>query len=253
MCLRSEFETSIQIIEGSTIYREALAELHLPDYLDVVIEPWPYGSLESSDEPGRYFQGLLFGKDTRSGNPDTNFYPFPIPMIVIVDYYNRKVTRTVKLATGGVGDSMTAITYPKNAIDHCKPAEYVPELLPHGPRKDLRDLSVLQPDGPSFNVSDDNLVEWQRWRFRVGWTPREGAVIHDVHYEGRSVFYRLSISELVTLYSDLFQLKEKSNVSTARLSPTPIQDLHITGSRPLISAKEARACVQTIWLLAAIA
>ena len=29
--------------------------------------------------------------------------------------------------------------------------------------------------------------------------PREGAVLHDIHYDGRSVLYRLSISEMVTL------------------------------------------------------
>ena len=187
----------MRIIEASPVYREALAELELPSYIETVIEPWPYGSVELDDAPGRYFQGLLFGKDNRTKNPDANFYAFPIPLIPVVDYNTRVVVRVIKLATGGVGDSLSAITYPKNVLEHCTNAEYVPELLPNGTRKDFKDLSVIQPDGPSFQVTDESLVEWQKWRFRVGWTPREGAVIHDIHYEDRSIFHRLSVSEMV--------------------------------------------------------
>lgn len=37
---------------------------------------------------------------------------------------------------------------------------------------------------------------------RLGFTPREGAVLHDVRYDGRSVFYRLSLSEMTVPYGD---------------------------------------------------
>ena len=94
---------------------------------------------------------------------------------------------------------MDARTKSRNPLSHCEAAEYVPELVKGGVRKDLKELNVVQPDGPSFSVSDESLVEWQKWRFRVAFTPREGAVIHDVRYDGRSVFYRLSISEMVSL------------------------------------------------------
>src|SRR6478609_986718 len=33
-------------------------------------------------------------------------------------------------------------------------------------------------------------------------TPRECAVLHDVHYDGRSVLYRLSLSEMTVPYGD---------------------------------------------------
>jgi primary-amine oxidase len=192
-----ELEEVVHIIEASPLYKAALAELSLPAHLEPVIEPWPYGTLELDDEPGRYFQGLVYAQDKRSGNPDTNFYAFPVPMIPVVDYYKREVARVIKLATGGVGEPVDATTHPKNPLDHCAPAEYVPELLPGGVRQDLKELNVVQPDGPSFKVRDKSLVEWQKWRFRVSFTPREGAVIHDVHYDGRSLFYRLSLSEMV--------------------------------------------------------
>ena len=84
-------------------------------------------------------------------------------------------------------------------IDHCRSSEYIPELYSGGIREDLKALNVVQPDGPSFQVKDDSLIEWQKWRFRVGFTPREGATIHDVQYNGRSVLYRLSVSEMVRM------------------------------------------------------
>ncbi len=99
-----ELQEVVHIIEASPLYKAALAELSLPAHLDPVIEPWPYGTLESDDEPGRYFQGLVYAQDNRSGDPDTNFYAFPVPMIPVVDYYKREVARVIKLATGGVGE-----------------------------------------------------------------------------------------------------------------------------------------------------
>jgi primary-amine oxidase len=177
-------------------------DLNLPSYMEVIIEPWPYGSLEVGDEPGRYFQGLVYARDTRNGNnPDSNFYSHPIPIIPVVDYYKRELVRIERLATGGKGDPLKAAPRDssKHPLAHCTTAEYIPELIEGGVRKDLKELDVVQPDGPSFTVSDGSLVEWQKWRFRVSFTAREGVVIHDVHYGGRSVFHRLSISEMVRI------------------------------------------------------
>jgi primary-amine oxidase len=78
----------------------------------------------------------------------------------------------------------------------------VPELLDTPLRKDLKPLNVIQPDGPSFQVTNESLVEWQKWRFRVGFNPREGATLHDVRYDGRSILYRLSLSEMTVPYGD---------------------------------------------------
>ncbi|KAJ0785255.1 putative copper amine oxidase [Helianthus annuus] len=50
-------------------------------------------------------------------------------------------------------------------------------------------------------------VEWQKWNFRIGFTPREGLVIHSVAYvDGsrgrRPIAHRLSFVEMVVLYGD---------------------------------------------------
>jgi hypothetical protein len=170
-----------------------------------------------------------------------------------MDYHKREIVRIDKLATGGKGDSLTAsdADFREDVIGHCTTAEYVPELLPKGTRKDLKELNVLQPNGPSFKVSqDESLVEWQKWRFRVGFNPREGATIHDVWYDGRSVLYRLSMSEMVSKdhWSDRVQLTD----GITRLCHMRIPGIRSIESRPLILGMEVLEIVQIICHLDAI-
>lgn len=196
MILRSEFDVLLDACSASPLFQDALAELALPEGFEVIVEPWPYGGLNATEENRRYFQGLCFAQDKRSGNPDSNFYAYPLPLIPVMDAGTKKIIRIDKLATGGKGDSLTGKTHAKEVIAHCVQAEYIPELLPGGTRKDLKPLNVVQPEGASFSVTG-SLIEWQKWRFRVGFNPREGATIHDLQYDGRSVLYRLSVSEMV--------------------------------------------------------
>ena len=66
-------------------------------------------------------------------------------------------------------------------------------------------MTLTQPEGPSFEV-DGHEVAWQKWRFRIGFTPREGLVLHDVSYRDggrdRPVLDRASICEMVVPYGD---------------------------------------------------
>lgn len=169
----------------------------------IQIDPWPYGGPDPDEQAPRYMQGLCFAKDNRSGNPDSNHYGYPLPIIPVMNSQTLEIVRVDKLATGGKDDSIYATdTSIPGVLDHCLPAEYVPELLGKPMRSDIKALNVTQPDGPSFKVSNESLVEWQKWRFRVGFNPREGAVLHDVRYDNRSVLYRLSVSEMTVPYGD---------------------------------------------------
>ena len=82
--------------------------------------------------------------------------------------------------------------------------DYLRERI--GPlRDDLKPLEVHQPEGVSFTV-DGHEVSWQRWRFVVGFSPREGLVLHNIRYvdggRERPVCYRASFAELVIPYGD---------------------------------------------------
>ncbi|PVI02995.1 copper amine oxidase 1 [Periconia macrospinosa] len=202
-----ELELLVEVCQASPAFRDAMAEFELPDGFEVVIEPWPYGGDDGENEQRRYFQGLVFAQDTNNKNPDSNFYAYPLPIIPVMDAYKREIVRIDHLSTGGKGENPAVKAKPaggqrRKILEHCKASEYVPELLPQGTRTDLKPLNVVQPEGTSFKITDESLVQWQGWSFRITFNPREGAVVHDVHYNGRSIFYRLSISEMTVPYAD---------------------------------------------------
>ncbi|OIW18325.1 hypothetical protein TanjilG_31465 [Lupinus angustifolius] len=73
-------------------------------------------------------------------------------------------------------------------------------------RSDLKPLQIIQPEGPIFRVYG-HYIEWQKWNFRIGFTPREGLVIYSVAYvDGsrgrRPVAHRLSFVEMVVPCGD---------------------------------------------------
>ena len=49
-------------------------------------------------------------------------------------------------------------------------------------------------------------VKWQKWSFRVGFTQREGLVLHTIGYEDggrvRPIIYRASLAEMTVPYGD---------------------------------------------------
>jgi primary-amine oxidase len=51
-----------------------------------------------------------------------------------------------------------------------------------------------------------NLVQWQKWQFRVGFNYREGLVLHQLAYkdgeELRPVLHRASLVEMAVPYGD---------------------------------------------------
>ena len=68
-------------------------------------------------------------------------------------------------------------------------------------RTDLKPLEVTQPKGTSFTVQGHE-VKWQKWSLRVGFSPREGLLLHTVSYDGRPVLYRASVAEMMVPYAD---------------------------------------------------
>ncbi|KAL6882917.1 copper amine oxidase [Trichoderma longibrachiatum] len=201
-----EFDHFNDACINSDLFKEAMSEFVLPEGFEICIDPWPYGppNADEKDIP-RYMQGLVFAKDTRSGNEDSNHYGYPIPIVPVMDWHTKKLIRVERIATGGIDDELEAKVRseePVKLFENHKGCEYVPELLDMPLRTDLKPINIIQPEGASFTIQEDGLIEWQKWRFRLGFTPREGAVLHDVHYDNRSVMYRVSFSEMTVPYAD---------------------------------------------------
>lgn len=102
-----------------------------------------------------------------------------------------------------------------------------PTFVPDGSTPLLQPLAMDLPNGPSFTVDSCNLVQWQNWKFRIGFDANTGPVLYTGSFldrtlprgiDGvknpfqynpgtwRSVFYRLNLSELMTVYGTPDQL-----------------------------------------------
>jgi primary-amine oxidase len=81
-----------------------------------------------------------------------------------------------------------------------KDGNYAPEFV-NKYRNDIKPLEIVQPEGPSFEVKGQE-INWQKWKVRVGFTPREGLVLHTISYTDRPIIYRASLAEMTVPYGD---------------------------------------------------
>ncbi|QQK39506.1 Primary amine oxidase [Penicillium digitatum] len=170
-----------------------IEKLKLPAGHTVCLDPWIYGT-DDAKETRRLFQCYMYIVAT--DHPQNNQYSLPCKFSPVFDGISRKLVRMDYLPGGA--DTQTTETQPWKPV----PAvQYAHDLLDEPLRTDLKPYIVQQPEGASFNVIG-NAVSWQKWRFRVGFNNREGLVLHNVTYDGRNTFYRLSFSEMTVPYAD---------------------------------------------------
>ncbi|TGZ81241.1 hypothetical protein EX30DRAFT_363951 [Ascodesmis nigricans] len=180
-----------------------IEKFELPPGTAIVSDPWIYGSDGVNDERVM-FQCFLYAQHPEGGpNPDSNHYAIPLPLSPIIDAVTMKVIKIQYLPTG----SDKTPTPPKKRLipPH---AEYTPEYQVL--RADLKPLHIVQPEGASFTVTEEAdakdsggaVIEWQKWKIRTSFNGREGMVLHNIHYDGRSLFYRLSLSDMNVPYGD---------------------------------------------------
>ncbi|KAJ4421854.1 hypothetical protein N0V82_003454 [Gnomoniopsis sp. IMI 355080] len=190
------------MLEDETV-KDAIARLELPAGAELVIEPWMYGS-DGVNDARRQYQGFMFMRDpANSSEADSNHYAFPLPLSPVMDAATKKVVRVDRMPMGGDLN----IT-PNDEIKPYKvhpPNEYITEAQ-ESIRQDVKPLHVVQPEGVSFTVTPlgetGQIIEWQKWKFQVGFNHREGMVLYNVTYDGRDVFYRVALSEMNVPYGD---------------------------------------------------
>lgn len=164
----------------------ALKRRGISDPEQVLVEGFAVANLAEPDEKHlRHTRAHCFFRE----HPEDNAYARPIEGLVpVVDLNNRKVLR---IEDNGV------VPLPPDRGD------YRSDRL--DTRPPLAPLEITQPDGPDFRVNG-YAVEWLNWRFRVGFTPKEGLVLHTLSFQDgeidRPVVYRASLSELVVPYGD---------------------------------------------------
>lgn len=178
---------------------EALATRGLTDLDLVCIEPWSAGYYGEDALGRRLMRALVFVRL----NPNDSPYAHPAEGLIIV--YDLNAGLVVEVEDHGV------VPVPQAT------GNYLPEHI--GPaRTDIKPISITSPEGRSFTV-DGQHVHWGDWSFRVGFTPREGLVLHQMKFRDggtdRSVINRASLVEMVVPYGDPAPVQHKKNAFDA--------------------------------------
>ncbi|KIV86849.1 hypothetical protein PV11_02433 [Exophiala sideris] len=175
----------------------AIKAMNLPEGATVNVEPWTYATDGMHDMSQKITMCYFYMK--LISHPDANHYAYPLDLCVEMSG-DAKVLKIFYLPFGTANDiSDAAQAYDAKKV-HGTEIEYHPDLIKNH-RTTTKPYHVSQPEGPSFEVTG-NLIHWEKWRFRVGFNYREGLTLHDVRYDGRSLFYRLSLSEMFVPYAD---------------------------------------------------
>ena len=192
-----EFLECERAVQANHAWQAAMKKRGVTDFSLAMVDPWSAGYYGPADDPARRLVRALTWIRT---DEHDNGYARPIEgLVTLVDLDRMDVVEVedhavVPLPTHDGNYTAAALTNPLN-VPH----------VPAGPRSDLRTLEIVQPQGPSFELSGHQLT-WQKWRLRIGFTPREGLVLHTVGYEDggrvRPILYRASLAEMVVPYGD---------------------------------------------------
>lgn len=192
-----EFNACEDIVRAAPRWQEAMRRRGVTDFSLAMIDPWASSWTGPEDDPAarRIARPLTWVRR----EPGEHGYARPVEgLIVVVDLDAGAV---VEVTDHGV------VPLPAKSGNYAAPWQFEPDNVPAYPayRDDVRPIEITQPDGPSFTV-DGYAVSWQRWRLRIGYTPREGLVLHQVEYDDRGtprpVIYRASLSEMYVPYGD---------------------------------------------------
>ncbi len=180
------YECEIAVKESHE-FRAALVKRGITDLDLVMVDPWSAGNFGVEEEKG---VRLSFARCWLRAGLTDNGYARPIEGVIpVVDLNKMEVIRV---------EDHGVVALPPNDGNYA--AEFMDNF-----RTDLKPLEIVQPEGPSFNVAG-NEVSWQKWNFRVGFTPREGLVLYTISYEDqgrkRPIIYRASLGDMVVPYGD---------------------------------------------------
>ncbi len=184
--LVEDFFNCDRIVKADEGWRDAVKRRGLTDedIKLVQVDPFSAGNFGFPLEKGRrVVRAVSYYRAARTDNA----YSHPIEgLVAVVDLIDKRVLELV--------DDEVVVPIPK------KKHNYDNESL-GTPRQDLKPLHIVQPEGPSFRV-DGWGVAWQKWNFRVGFTAREGLVLHQIGFDSRPIIYRASVTEMVVPYGD---------------------------------------------------
>ncbi|MEI8057537.1 MAG: primary-amine oxidase [Actinomycetes bacterium] len=187
MALVGELMEAEAAVLASQEFQQALALRGVTDFAAVQVDAWPGGNFGYPEEQGRRIaRCIAFIRP----QPQDNDWARPVDgLLALVDLNSLEILR--------IDDTgVVPIPHESGNFDTTAVEKY---------RDDIRPLHITQPEGASFSVNN-RIVNWQKWRFHVGFTSREGLVLNQISYEDqgrqRSILHRVSLSEMIVPYGD---------------------------------------------------
>ncbi|KAJ4354250.1 uncharacterized protein N0V89_005984 [Didymosphaeria variabile] len=178
--------------------QDEIQKLDLPPGASVVVEPWAYATDGENDMSKRVTMCWFYLRLLE--HQDANYYAYPLDICAEISE-ELEITKVYRLPSSPDEKVHNEDRpFDRRKIHSTTASEYHPDLRP-SPRTSTTPYQVVQPDGPSFKVRG-NQLSWEKWSFRVGFNYREGLTLHDIYYDGRSLFYRLSLAEMFVPYGD---------------------------------------------------
>jgi len=181
-----EFVECEAAVRADPRWQEALRRRGVTDFSLAMVDSWSAGNFGFPEDEGRR---LVRALTWVRRHPGDNGYARPVANLLTVVDLN--AMRVLAVEDGGV------VPLPPEDGNYSVEAA--------GARTDVRPIEIRQPEGPSFTLAGHELA-WQKWRMRIGFTPREGLVLHTVAYADggreRPILYRASIADMVVPYGD---------------------------------------------------
>lgn len=194
--LLDEFYRFEPLVKAHPDFQAAMRKRGITNMDLVMVESSTSGNYGAEEEQTRrIMRGLVWLKS----DPTDNSYAHPVEGVqAIVDLHKMQVIR--------IEDNGVIPVPPEDG-------RYTPAAVGQL-RTDLKALEISQPEGPSFTVHE-HAISWQKWQFRLGFTPREGLVLYTISYadQGRQrpLIYRASLAEMVIPYGDPGQNRYHQN------------------------------------------
>ncbi|TNF90300.1 MAG: primary-amine oxidase, partial [Gammaproteobacteria bacterium] len=182
--LPDEFAMACELARNDEAFLRALKKRGIDDASRVLIESWSAGNFGSPEEQN---QRIAYGHCWLMNDAGDNPYARPIANLhPVFDLAARKIIRI---------DDFGVVPIPPDPGPIRRPEQ----------RGDLREISITQPDGPSFEV-DGFRVKWHDWEMQIGFAQRDGLVLYDIgfHDQGRlrPIMKRAAMAEMVVPYGD---------------------------------------------------
>ena len=188
-----QFMTIEALVCADPRFVAACAKRGIADMSLVCVDPWSAGSAGPPDEDGLHLAHTFCWLRTREND---NLYAHPIEGLnAVVDLKAERVLRV---------DDYGVVPVPMGEVNY--ESQFRTAFRPG-----LKPLDVVQPEGASFTL-EGHAIAWDKWSMAIGFNAREAITLHDIRYDGRPLFNRASLVEMVVPYGSPHNAHHRKNV-----------------------------------------